>query len=69
LELKLSLVLKAVFSQLWAIINGVWIVDGFIGHFNTQSITAINYSTITDLHNLQITTTYAKSFQSAVIPW
>jgi hypothetical protein len=29
-------------------------------------VTAINYIAIADLHTLQITTTHAKSFQSAV---
>jgi hypothetical protein len=31
---------------------------GFIDHFNTQLLITINYSTIADLHNLQITTAH-----------
>jgi hypothetical protein len=46
---------------------------GLIDHFNTQLVTTINYRAIADLHNLQITTAHAKSFQSVVsspaIPW
>jgi hypothetical protein len=35
---------------------------GFIDHFNTRLVTALNYSAIADIHNLQITTAHAKSF-------
>jgi hypothetical protein len=35
-------------------------------HFNTQLMTTLNYSAIADFHTLQITTAYAKSFQSSV---
>jgi hypothetical protein len=46
---------------------------GFIDHFNTRLVTALNYSAIADLHTLQITTAHSKSFQSTVsspvIPW
>jgi hypothetical protein len=42
---------------------------GFIDHFKTHIVAALNYSTIAELH----TTAYAKSFQSDVssqaIPW
>jgi hypothetical protein len=45
----------------------------FIDHFKTLLVTAINYSAITDLHTLQITTAHAKYFQSSVslpvVPW
>jgi hypothetical protein len=44
----------------------------FTNHFNTQLVTTFNYSAITDLHTLQITTAHAKYFQSVpspVIPW
>jgi hypothetical protein len=46
---------------------------GFIDCFNTRLLTILNYSAITNLHMLQITTTCTKSFQSAVsslvVPW
>jgi hypothetical protein len=46
---------------------------GFIGQFNTQLVTKLNYSAVTNPHTLQITTAHAKSFQSAVsspvVPW
>jgi hypothetical protein len=46
---------------------------GFIDHFNTRLVTALNYGAIGDLHSLQITTAHTKSFQSAVsspvVPW
>jgi hypothetical protein len=32
---------------------------GFIGHFNTRLVTALNYSAIDDLHTLEITTAHA----------
>jgi hypothetical protein len=39
----------------------------------TRNLSALNCSTIVDLQTLQITTAYAKSFQSAVsspvVPW
>jgi hypothetical protein len=39
---------------------------GLIEHFNTRLMTKIRYSSIADLHILQITTAQAKSFQCAV---
>jgi hypothetical protein len=46
---------------------------GFIDHFNTRLMTTLKYSAVADLHTLQITTAYSKSFQStvspSVIPW
>jgi hypothetical protein len=46
---------------------------GFIDHFNIWIVTTLNYSAITDLHTLQVTTAHIKSFQSPVslpvIPW
>jgi hypothetical protein len=39
---------------------------GFIDHFNTWLVTAPNYSAITDVHTLQISTAHTKSFQFAV---
>jgi hypothetical protein len=45
---------------------------GFIDYFNAL-MTTFNYSAIPDLHTLQITTSHAKSFQSAlsspVVAW
>jgi hypothetical protein len=43
--------------------TGFWI--GFIDHFNTWLVTALNYSAIADLHTWQITTAHTKSFQSS----
>jgi hypothetical protein len=44
-----------------------------IDHFNTRPVTTLNYSAITKLHTLQITTAHGNSFQSAVsspvVPW
>jgi hypothetical protein len=37
----------------------------FIDRFNTRLVTTFNYTTIADLHTLQITTAQANSFQSA----
>jgi hypothetical protein len=43
------------------------IVSFFIqDHCNTRLVTAFNYSSITDLHALRITTAHPKSFHSAV---
>jgi hypothetical protein len=36
----------------------------FTAHFNTRLVTTLNYSAIADLHTLQITTAYVKSFYS-----
>jgi hypothetical protein len=53
--------------------RGFGLEIGFIDHFDTRLMTALNYSAITDLHTLQIITAHAKSFQSAVsslvVPW
>jgi hypothetical protein len=38
---------------------------GFNDHFNTRLVKTLNYSAITDLHILKITTTHGMSFQSA----
>jgi hypothetical protein len=61
------------------ILSRVWLSLGFgleirfIDHFNTHLVTTLNYSTIADLHTVQITTEHVKSFQPAVsslvIPW
>jgi hypothetical protein len=40
---------------------------GFIDHVNTRLATTFNYSAIANLHNLQITTAHATSFQSTVV--
>jgi hypothetical protein len=49
------------------------LIIGFIDHFNIPLVTTLNYSAIADLHTLQFTTAYAKTFQSAVsstvVPW
>jgi hypothetical protein len=39
---------------------------GFTDHFNTLLMAIFNYSSIPDLHTLQIPTAHAKSIQSAV---
>jgi hypothetical protein len=39
---------------------------GFTDHFNTQLVTTLNYSTITNFHTAIIIIGHAKSFQSAV---
>jgi hypothetical protein len=53
--------------------RGFGLEIGFIDHFNTRLVNTLNYSAIADFHTLQITTPYAKSFQSAVsspvVPW
>jgi hypothetical protein len=41
--------------------RGLGLEIGFIDHFNTRLMTALNYSAITDLHSA-----HAKSFQSSV---
>jgi hypothetical protein len=41
--------------------RGFGLVIGFVDHFNTRLVTALNYSAINGLH-----TAHAKSFQSAV---
>jgi hypothetical protein len=53
---------------MWVTIDGMGFgfEIAFIDHFNTLLMTTINYSSIVDLCNLQITTAHAKSFQSAV---
>jgi hypothetical protein len=40
---------------------------GFVEHFNTRLATTLNYGAIADVHTLQIATSHAKSFQSAVL--
>jgi hypothetical protein len=53
--------------------RGFGLEIGFIDHINTRLVTTFNYSVIADLHTLQITTEYAKIFQSVVsspvVPW
>jgi hypothetical protein len=53
--------------------SGFGLEIGFIDHFNIRLVTTLNYSAIADFHTSQITTTHAKSFQSAVsspvVPW
>jgi hypothetical protein len=39
---------------------------GLIDHFKTRLVYTLYYSTIANLHNLQITTAQAKNFQSAL---
>jgi hypothetical protein len=39
-------------------------VNGFIDHLYTRLVSASNYNTIADLHILQISRAYAKSFPS-----
>jgi hypothetical protein len=39
----------------------VWLGTGFIAHFNIWLMTILNYSTIVELHTLQITTAHAIS--------
>jgi hypothetical protein len=46
-------------------IEGFRIGVGFIDHFSTQFMTALNYGTIVYLHNLKITTDHAKPSHSA----
>jgi hypothetical protein len=50
-----------------------WLQIEFIDHFNTQLVTTINYSTIANLHTLQITRAHSKYFHSVVsssiFPW
>jgi hypothetical protein len=45
----------------------------FIGNFNTQFVSTINYCAIADFHTLQITRAHSRDFQSAVsllvVPW
>jgi putative intracellular protease/amidase len=48
-------------------IDGIWVGDTFIDHFNIRLVAAFKCSAISVLRTLQITTAYAKSFQSAVI--
>jgi hypothetical protein len=55
-------------------LDGVFGLDiGFIDHLNIQLVITLNYSSIADLHTLQITTAHAKSFQfalpSPVVAW
>lgn len=45
--------------------QGFGLEMGFIDHFITQLVNAINHSAVADLHALKITTAHAKSFQSA----
>jgi hypothetical protein len=45
---------------------GFGLVTRFIDHFKTRLMTTLNYSAIANLQTLQITTEYAKTFQSAV---
>jgi hypothetical protein len=56
-----------------ATIEGFGLDFGFIDPFNKRLVTTFNYSSIADLHTLQITTAHAKSFQPAVsspvVPW
>jgi hypothetical protein len=45
--------------------RGFGLEIGFIDHFNTRLVTTLNYSAITYLHTLQITTAQSKPSQSA----
>jgi hypothetical protein len=47
-------------DDLWATVNGIGLVNGFIDHLHTPLGTAINYNAIPNLHTLQITTALAK---------
>jgi hypothetical protein len=48
-------------------IDGVWICDSIIDHFNTQHVITNNSSAIAHLHTLHITRTHSKSSQSVFI--
>jgi hypothetical protein len=39
----------------------------FILHFNTQSVTMLNYSAIANFHTLEITSAHAKSFPASIV--
>jgi hypothetical protein len=62
-----------ILSRLLVTIDGVRLEIGFTDHFNTSLVTTLNYCVIADLHTLEITTAYTKSFRSAVsspvVPW
>jgi hypothetical protein len=47
-------------------LDEVGLVNAFIDNFNTQFVTTSTYSSIADLHTLQITAKRAKSFHPAV---
>jgi hypothetical protein len=69
-KLPQFIVLSGIWGWLW---TGYESVNGFIDHLYTPLGTTSNYSVIVNLHTLQITTTPAKLFQSAVsssaVPW
>jgi hypothetical protein len=46
----------------WEFRRGFGLEIGFIGHINTQLVTALNYSTIADFDTLPLTPSHAKSF-------
>jgi hypothetical protein len=60
--------LPYILSCAWVTRRGFGLQIGFIDHFNTRLVTTLNYSTIADVHSLQITTAHAKSFQSVSSP-
>jgi hypothetical protein len=47
-------------------VTGFGLEIGFIDHFNTRLVTALDYSAFADLPTLEITRAHAKPFQSAV---
>jgi hypothetical protein len=53
-----------ILSHVRVIIDGVWMVVGFIEHL--QIVTTSKYSAIANLHTVQLTTARTKSSQSAV---
>jgi hypothetical protein len=67
MKYAIEMVSDAMILWFWVTLKwGFGLEIGFIDHFNTWLVTTLNYSTITDLHNLQITTAHAKSFQSTL---
>jgi hypothetical protein len=47
--------------------TGFGLEIGFIDHVNTGLVTTLNYSTIANLHTLQITKAHAKSFEACSV--
>jgi hypothetical protein len=54
--------------RVWLTLDGGFVLDiGFVDHFNTQFVSTLNYSTITNFHILQITAAHAKSFPACSV--
>jgi hypothetical protein len=56
-----------ILSRVWVTIDGFGLEIGFIDHLNTRPITTSHYSSIANLHALQITREHVQSFPACSV--